>query len=160
MTSELVKYKLCDKEFDCENCEFDKVFRNLSLKMNEKSDPDLPNKDLLERLITRIENESYEDKIVYLKNQLVIKNLFGNAYYLGINPIVLYLLDDFNYIHEFNNTEIKKDQIIFTLEGKWGMKQFISPINFIIIEKINLSQFKLNQWYAVVLLNEADMSQF
>ena len=160
MASELVKYKLCDKEFDCENCEFDKVFRNLSVKVNDKNDPDLQNNDLIERLLKRIENESYEDKIIYLKNQLVLKNLFGNAYYLGINPVVLYLLDDFSRIHEFNNNEIKREQIIFTLEGKWGIKQFISPINFIIIEKINLSQFKLNQWYAVVLFNEADIENF
>ena len=160
MESELVKYKLCDKEFDCENCEFDKVLRNLSIKMNDKNNCDAQNNDLVERLIKRIENESYEDKVLYLKNQLVLKNLFGNAYYLGINPIVLYLLDDFSHIHEFNNNEIKRDQIIFTLEGKWGIKQFISPINFMVIEKINLSQFKLNQWYAVILFNEADIENF
>jgi len=160
MTSELVKYKLCDKEFDCENCEFDKVFRNLSIKMNDKNNPGTKNKDLVERLIKRIENENYDDKVLYLKNQLIMKNLFGNAYYLGINPVVHYLLDDFSYIHEFNSNEIKRDQIIFTLEGKWGIKQFISPINFMIIEKLNLSQFKLNQWYAVILFNEADIENF
>jgi hypothetical protein len=125
--------------------------------MNNKNDSEPQNNDLIERLMKRIESESYEDKIIYLKNQLVMKNLFGNAYYLGINPIILYLLDDFSYIHEFNNSEIKRDQIIFTLEGKWGMKQFISPFNFMVIEKINLSQFKLNQWYAVILFNEADI---
>jgi hypothetical protein len=89
-----------------------------------------------------------------------MKTLFGNAYYLGINPVVHYLLDDFSYIHEFNSNEIKRGQIIFTLEGKWGIKQFISPINFMIIEKLNLSQFKLNQWYAVILFNEADIENF
>jgi hypothetical protein len=164
MTSELVRYKLCDKEFDCENCEFDKVFRNLSIKITDNSTkagaPDVKNEDLLERLIKRIENETYDEKTLYLKNQLVIKNLFGNAYYLGINPIVLYLLDDFNSIHEFNINEIKKDQIIFTIEGHWGMKQFVSPINFMIIEKINFSQFKLNKWYAIILFNETDKDDF
>jgi hypothetical protein len=160
MESGLVKYKLCDKELDCENCEFDKVFRNLSTKMSDKNNSDVQNKDLVERLIKRIENENYDDKVLYLKNQLVLKNLFGNAYYIGINPIVLYLLDDFNHIHDFNNNEIRRDQIIFTLEGKWGIKQFISPINFMIIEKINLSQFKLNQWYAVILFNESDFQNF
>ena len=29
-----------------------------------------------------------------------------------------------------------------------------------VIEKINLSQFKLNQWYAVILFNEADIENF
>ena len=160
MESELVKYKLCDKEYDCENCEFDKVLRNLSIKVNDKPagsvTGDVQTEDLVERLIERIENENFDEKILYLKNQLVLKNLFGNAYYLGVNPVVLYLLDDFDTIHEFNNNEIKRDQIIFTLEGKWGIKQFVSPINFMIIEKINFSQFKLNQWYAIILFNEFD----
>ncbi len=164
MTSELVKYKLCDKEFDCENCEFDKVFRNLSVKMNDNLPKaglgDAQNGDLLERVIKRIENETYDNKVLYLKNQLVIKNLFGNAYYLGINPVVHYLLDDFDTIHEFNNNEIKRDQIIFTLEGSWGVKQFVSPINFMVIEKINFSQFKLNKWYAIILFNETDKDDF
>lgn len=161
MASELVKYKLCDKEFDCENCEFDKVFRNLSVKIEDKNIPaDMQSKDLLEKVIKRIENEIFDEKILYLKNQLIMKNLFGNAYYLGINPIVLYLLDDFNSIHEFSNNDIKREQIIITLEGNWGLKQFISPINFMIIEKINFSQFRLNKWYAIILFNEFDRSDF
>jgi hypothetical protein len=164
MTSELVKYKLCDKEFDCENCEFDKVIRNLSVKLNDSSiktnSAESQNGDIVERVIKRIEGETFDQKIFYLKNQLVLKNLFGNAYYLGINPIVLHLLDDFSALHEFNNNEIKKDQIIFTLEGTWGLKQFVSPVNFMIIEKINFSQFKLNKWYAIILFNETDKDDF
>lgn len=164
MASEFVKYKLCDKEFDCDNCEFDKVIRNLSVKLEDTNTPkvrnEIKNEDLLERLIKRIENETYDEKILYLKNQLVIKNLFGNAYYLGINPIVLYMMDDFNSIHEFNINEIKKEQIILTLEGNWGLKQFVSPINFMIIEKINFSQFKLNKWYAIILFGETDKDDF
>lgn len=164
MSSGVIKYKLCDKEFDCENCEFDKVIRNLSpagnsIKIADKiNEPQ--NEDLLERVIKKVENEFYDEKIIYLKNQLVLKNLFGNAFYIGINPIVLILLDNFNSIHEFQNNEIKRDQIIFTLEGPWGIKQFISPINFMVIEKINFSQFMLNQWYAVILFNENDKDDF
>src|SRR3970040_1045894 len=164
MASDLVKYKLCERDFNWDDCELDKVMRNLSVKLEDnqsfKTASEGQNEDLLEKLIRRIEDEVFNEKVVYLKNQLVLKNLFGNAYYLGINPIVLYLLDDFSHIHEFNNNEIKRDQIIFTLEGKWGIKQFISPLNFIVIEKINLSQFKLNQWYAVILFNEADIENF
>ncbi|MFO7445857.1 MAG: hypothetical protein R6W90_05790 [Ignavibacteriaceae bacterium] len=157
MTSGLVKYKLCDKEFDCENCEFDRVFRNLSAKIDDKSlSSDPYNGDLIEKFIKRIENVHYDYKLIYLRNQLVMKNLFGNAYYLGINPIILYLMDDFNSMHEFHSNEIKRDQVIFTFEGNWGIKQFCSPINFMIIEKINSSQFKTNQWYSLILFNQPE----
>ena len=123
MASELVKYKLCERDFNCDDCEFDKVMRNLSVKLEDnqsfKTASEGQNEDLLEKLIRRIEDEVFNEKVVYLKNQLVLKNLFGNAYYLGINPIVLYLLDDFCDLHEFNNNEIKRDQIIFERFLQW-----------------------------------------
>ena len=160
MTSELVKYKLCDKDLDCDNCEFDKVIRNISINMSNSTSSNgieqVQNEDILTRLIKRIESETFDNKVIYLQNQLVIKKLFGNAYYLGINPIVLYMMDDFNTIREFNNNQIKRNQIIFNLDGSWGIKQFISPIDFMIIEKINFSQFKLNQWYAIILFNNTE----
>jgi len=162
MSSGLVKYKLCDRNYDCENCEFDKVMMNFSVKLQEaqgiKSSEPLE-MDLLDKVIRRIENETFDEKIIYLKNQLVLKNLFGNAYYLGINPVVHYLLDDFSNLYDYNNNEIKRDQIIFTLEGSWGLKRFVSPIDFMIIEKINFSQFRLNKWYAIILFSGIDSEE-
>ncbi len=160
MTSQQVAYKLCDKGFDCENCEFDKVFRNHSTKTEHQKPGENINNDLLESAVKRIEDETFDEKLIYLKNQLVVKNLFGNAYYLGINPIILYLIESVNYIQEFPGNNIKKDHIIFTLEGNWGKKDFISPINFLIIGKISISPNKFNQnkWHSVILFDEDEMS--
>ena len=41
MASQVLDYKLCDNKFDCENCQFDKVMRNL---LNEK---ELQNADIV-----------------------------------------------------------------------------------------------------------------
>ncbi len=161
MTSQQVAYKLCDKEYDCENCEFDKIFKNHSSKMNEQgAEHNTANIDLLDSLIKRMEDECFDDKLIYLKNQLVAKKLFGNAYYLGINPIILCLLEDVNSIQEFPKNDIKKDQVIFTLEGSWGKKDFISPINFLIIGKISLAPKKFNQnkWHSVILFNDNEIN--
>lgn|SRR5690606_516876 len=161
ITSELVSYKLCDKNYDCEHCEFDKVIRNLSAKLTEEDiKNDSQSGNLIERIIKRIEKENFSSNIIYLQNQLVIKNLFGDVYYIGINPVVHYLLDDFSYLRDFNSRDIKREQIIFTIEGNWGIKQFISPINFSIIEKINFSHFTLNRWYAIILLTDNDVDKF
>lgn len=160
MTSQQVTYKLCDKEFDCENCEFDKVFRNHSIRVNDQEfEQNTFTADLLENVVKRIENECFDDKLVYLKSQLVIKKLFGSAYYLGINPLILYLIEDVNSIQEFPKNDIKKDQVIFTLHGNWGKKDFISPINFLIIGKISVSPRKFNQnkWHSVILFNDKEM---
>ena len=48
MTSQQVAYKLCDKEFDCENCEFDKIFRNRSIRTEQQNSFENINNDLLE----------------------------------------------------------------------------------------------------------------
>jgi hypothetical protein len=160
MTSQQVSYKLCDREFDCENCEFDKIFRNHSTKITEnESVSNTGQPGLIENIIKRIEEENFEDKLIYLRNQLVIKNLFGNAYYLGINPIILNFIENVNSIQEFPKNEIKKNQIIFTLEGNWGKKDFISPISFLIIGKISITPIKFNQnkWHSVILFNNNDM---
>jgi hypothetical protein len=160
MTSQQVAYKLCDKNFDCENCEFDKAFRNHSIKMNEReSEQKFAASDLLENVIKRVEEDDYDDKLIYLKNQLVVKKLFGNAYYLGINPIILYLIEEVNSIQEFPKNDIKKDQVIFTLHGNWGKKEFISSINFLIIGKISITPGKFNQnkWHSVILFNDNEV---
>ncbi|MEJ2618290.1 MAG: hypothetical protein P8Z35_25265 [Ignavibacteriaceae bacterium] len=160
MTSQQVAYKLCDKKFDCENCEFDKAFRNHSTKLNEqKLAKNLAADDLLESVIKKVGEEVYDDKLIYLKNQLVIKKLFGNAYYLGINPVILYLVEQVNSIQEFPKNDIKKDQVIFTLYGNWGKKEFISPINFLIIGKISINpiKFNRNKWHSVILFNDDEV---
>jgi hypothetical protein len=160
MTSQQVAYKLCDREFDCENCEFDKVFRNRSNKVNKLvSEKNTVADNLLERVVKRIEDESFDEQLIYLKNQLVIKKLFGNAYYLGINPLILYLVEEVNSIQEFPGNDIKKDRVIFTLIGNWGRKDFISPINFLIIGKISISpgKFNNNKWHSVILFNENEI---
>jgi hypothetical protein len=160
MTSKLVSYKLCDREFDCENCEFDKVFRNLSTKNDETILDDNHKPDLLDNIINRIEREHFDSNLIYLKNQLVIKKLFGNAYYLGVNPIVLLLLENVKSTIELPGSDVKKDKVILSLIGDWGEKEFISPFNFMIIGKISIVPCKFNQnkWYSIILFNEEERS--
>jgi hypothetical protein len=85
-----------------------------------------------------------------------MKKLFGNAYYIGINPVALLMLDNLNSIHITPENNIKKGEIILSIEGGWGIKEFISPINFLLIEKFNTppSGFNLNKWFAILISNE------
>jgi hypothetical protein len=161
MTSKLVDYKLCDREFDCENCEFDKVFRNLSTKSGKNLEAYYSNNnDLLENVIKKIEDQIFDEKLIYLKNQIILKNLFGNAYYLGINPTLILLLEDINSFKENAANDIKKEQVIFTLEGNWGKREFISPINFLTLGKISVHPNKINQnqWNYIILFNSEQLN--
>ena len=153
----LVKELICDKQFECENCELDKVFRKLCSKKNETNYQQINCElDLIEKYFKLVQSETFDESIIYLKSQLVLKNIFGNVYYLGINPVLLQLLDDYDIIHQSETNEIRKGQKILTLEGKWGKKDFISPADFTIIEKINFSRFRLHKWYAIIMMNEID----
>ena len=96
MASNHVAYKLCDKEFDCENCDFDKAIRNLSVQNNFNGNEESKHKDILIDTISKIENEFYDEKLIYLNNQLIIKKLFGPTYYLRLNPLLSPLFDDRN----------------------------------------------------------------
>lgn len=153
----IVKELICNRNFDCENCELDKVFRNLAVIKNETVICPVKNySELSDKLAQKIQSEIFDESLYYLKNQLVLKNIFGNVYYLGINPILFHFLDDFDFVKHSDTNEIKKGQQVFSIEGKWGIKKFISPFDFTIIEKINFSRFRLQKWYAIVLVENID----
>ncbi len=155
MSSNHVAYKLCDKKFDCENCEFDKAIRNLSMQ-NSNEEIKRNSLDAAASALSKLEKETYDGKIIYLENQLAVKKLFGSTYYLGINPMLLPLLDDINCIEGFDDNIVSKNQFIFKIKGKWGEKNFYSPLNFVLIEKMDFSkgELPLNKWLAVALINE------
>ncbi|MGE5797432.1 MAG: hypothetical protein ACM34N_11665 [Ignavibacteria bacterium] len=163
MTSGLVAYKLCGLEFDCDNCEFDKVFRKNSKSLPVKDSAEsLQDRNPAEVLINKIKAEQFDEKLIYLKNQFVMKKLFGNAYYIGINPIALLMLDNINSINITPANNIIKGEIILSIEGGWGKKEFISPINFLLIEKFNTppAGFSLNKWFAILISNETIESRY
>ena len=156
MASNHVDYKLCDKEFDCDKCEFDKAIRNLSGQNNIEVNGELKQKDILIDTISKIENESFDEQIFYINNQLTIKKLFGPTYYLGLNPLLLPLFDDVISIEGFEDDVVSKDQFLFKVKGKWGEKNFYSPINLILVEKLNFNKNRLpiNNRLAVILIND------
>ncbi len=160
MSSNHVAYKLCHKEFDCENCDFDKAIRNLSAINNFDGKDEDNHKDILLDTISKIENETFDEKIIYLENQLIIKKLFGPTYYLGLNPLLLPLFDDEVSLEGFEEDIISKGQFLFKINGKWGEKNFYSPLNLILIEKLNFNkgQLPLNNKLAVILMNDFEDS--
>ncbi|HVO73120.1 MAG TPA: hypothetical protein VMT35_03790 [Ignavibacteriaceae bacterium] len=163
MTSGLVSYKLCSLQFDCDNCEFDKAFRNDLKLIPEKNSAEKVNEsNPADVLLTKIKSEHFDEKLIYLNNQLVMKKIFGNAYYLGINPVILLMINNVNLIGITNENNIKKGQAILNIEGSWGKKEFISPLDFLMIEKFSLmpAAINLNKWFAILISDETIESQY
>ena len=159
MSSGVVEYKLCDKDFDCENCPFDKVIRNLSDRsiQNDQSYTSDINNDLIYLIIKNIESEKFENYLITLNNHLILKNFFPNRYYIGIDPLMRYLFDETTSILFCTDRKtVKRGTSIFRISGEWGDLNVISPVDFILLEKINNNDNKhdIKQWLGIIETSE------
>jgi hypothetical protein len=161
MSSSVVDYKLCDKDFDCENCQFDKVIRNLAVDAKQQTSTGENTISVLDSLMKRVKNQVCEPKNIYLKNQLMVKHLFADTYYLGINPIILLFLDNINYVKDAGHQGyILKNKALFRVEGEWGYITFTSPMDFTLLDKLNFTAADIlsNKWFAIISVNESEIT--
>ncbi len=162
MASEVISYKLCDKGFDCENCQFDKVMQNLGggATIFEASPAANQRNYLLEK-IDKVLEQPYDPVCYYLNNQMVVKHLFSNTYYLGISNTAMLLLDNLNSVCECEkNSYVLLNDPIFKFTGDWGSIAVRAPMNFMFLEKLNLpgEELSVHKWLAIVAVNPTDIS--
>jgi hypothetical protein len=155
MSSNTVEYKLCDKNFDCDNCVFDKIMRNINLEESgsglEKNNGSEPN--IVRRKINLLKSVQYSPGYHYLNNSIILKKLFGKTYYLGLDKSAYLFLDNLKeYKFQSNGSGIKKGNSLLKLWGEWGETQVVSPVNFLIVDKLkhNIGDIKVNSWLSLV----------
>lgn len=163
MSSNIIDYKLCDKDFDCENCIFDKVMHNLSAELTEEDriNKGEMKKDFFETLIEKIIEEDSDNKMIYLKNQLVCKRLFEDTYYIGLNPLLAGLLDNLNSIKDFMGKDYyDSNEIMFKVAGEWGEVPVVTPVSFTKIGMIKFSPNDLcdGKWFALIAAREENIN--
>lgn len=164
MQSNVVKYKLCDFAFDCDNCLFDKVMRNRKNEINEFLRNPTKNeseKDVVSSAIEKIKATGYSKKLIYLKNSLILKKLFHDTYYLGVNPIAYVLIDQisaYNYCRD--NTDKKAGEPLVQFTGDWGSISVPSPLNFNCLGRLKpeLNDLQLNSWFSLIETDEEDIT--
>lgn len=157
MASQVIEYKLCDNKFDCENCMFDKVMRNL---INKQEAPFKEVGCIVDVVSDKLKNIKYDDKIIYLKNNLVAKEICSNTFYLGINPILNCFFDTVNSI-SINDTikNISTGQQIIQISGIWGTVSISSPVKILIHDKVSNTNDNplMNQWHAIVGIENREL---
>jgi hypothetical protein len=164
MSSNLVKYKLCDNKFDCDKCLFDKVMRNIKSEIDEflkQPEHAQINNDVVSCSIQKIKDTEYTNSLIYLKNNLVLKKLFNDTYYLGFNPIAYILMDNisgYNYCRDNKNKRIGEPLVQFT--GDWGSISVPSPINFFCLGRLKpeLDDLQLNSWFSLISTEEEEVA--
>lgn len=162
MLGSIVDYKLCDRNFECSNCPFDKAMMNSSraLASGEQMD-DSRIENIVQRLINDIGREELRRDYIYLNNHLMVKNLFANTYYLGFSPLANYLLDNCNSIeHCYNEDKIEKGQSLIKVNGDWGSLDVTSPISFSSLGKITNQEIKSNaeKWFGLIEVPKEELT--
>jgi len=150
MACGIVEYKLCDNQFNCENCHFDKMLRNIP---NDK-ETQLPNKiNVADNILGKLKSIRYDNKIVYLKNNLIVKEICHDTFYLGINPIFISFLDTESSI---SVSESEKNvfigQKLVRVFGEWGTISLTAPMNFLFYDKFgDMADTSVkSQWFAII----------
>ena len=164
MSSNTVEYKLCDKNFDCDNCVFDKIMRNINPDISESS-PDAVNNqetNIVKKKIDMLESIHFSPGYHYLQNSIVLKKLFDKTYYLGIDKSAYLFLDNLKgYEFQSAGSGINKGNILIKLSGGWGEAEVLSPINFLIVDKLkhNVDDFNVNTWLSIVDADPEEVHQ-
>ena len=159
--SNIIEDKLCDLKFNCENCPLDKVLKNLLPESEKQNCYQLKDTAFIDIIIHKIKETRFDSKVIYLKNNLIIKNIYANIYYLGINPLVSNLLENIIQIKEYmRRVYFVKDNKILSIEGDWGVFNLTSSINFLLLDKLNwsLEAISENKWIALVAVNQNEIS--
>jgi hypothetical protein len=158
MSSSVVDYKLCDKGFDCDNCSFDQEIRNSS---TDNVKLDINKNNILESLNDKLQNIKYDEKIIYLKNSLMVKQIFGNTFYIGLNPILQTFLEGTKIIKECDlGKYILKGNPVLKFRGEWGAITMCSPMNFLMYDIMNINTEELikNKWFAIIGIIQPEIS--
>ena len=118
MEADVVAYKLCDQNYDCERCTFDFVMRNT---WKEKTDSEnvvlnFANNSLIDNIIGKISRIFYDRKLIYLKNQLVLKHMFGSVYTIGISQLLSNLIENIDEVEMLNDYGLVKKEEKFFLQ--------------------------------------------
>jgi hypothetical protein len=112
-------------------------------------------------IIHKIEETNYDSKIIYLQNNLVVKNIYANIYYLGINPLIANLFENLTQVREYmRRVYFVNDNKILSIDGEWGSISLTSSINFLLLDKLNWSPEAIltNKWIALVAVNQNELT--
>lgn len=163
MEADVVAYKLCDKNYDCERCSFDFIMRNSWMERTDAGEAILKfgNNHVVDRVISEIAGLSYDNEFIYLKNNLVLKHMFGGVYTIGLSGALAVFLEDIDSVELIPSYGmIKNNDTVLEIKGKWGSKIIHSPMNFTLLQKMKIDPDDLpeDNWFGVISVTEVELT--
>ncbi len=158
MDSNVIEYKLCDKNFDCENCQFYNVMKSPNYK-----DEDILNKmqNIIDIAENKINSIKYDETFIYMHNCFLMKQVMPNTFYLGFNPIFISFFDNISIMMKYNqNKSFLKDQPVVQFYGEWGSINLSAPMNFSVYDGIQNNAYDIarSRWIAIIFAIQQDVS--
>ena len=162
MISNMIGVKLCEKQFDCESCPLNIIMRNLTDADSKEiiNNLELSDTAFIDFIIAKISAAEFQNNLIYLTNNWMLKHLYADIYYLGINSMVTPLLEDIINIKEYmKRVYFIKGQKLLVLEGSWGKISLTVPMNFLLLDKLNWSpeEINANKWIALIVANQNEI---
>ncbi len=142
-----VDYKICDKDFECENCDFDKQMIS-QLKTKGRFHEAIENMfDIGQHSV------SFTHPFYHFNSGLMARNFLTDNYYLGLEPFIVKFIDKSSFF-EYSSSSgcIKKDEPILHISNGWGDVYVLSPFSFSFVEKLELNNIFSNDlhWFAII----------
>lgn len=155
MASNLVEYKLCDRNFECDNCAFDQAIRNKASRIPLRADDSMP--DVLKTIANNLSELEYNERYIYLTNNLMLKPIFPDTYYFGFNSSVLALFDNNTTVeHCAEHDIVSRGDKIIKVQGCWGEVTVTSPIDYKCLDKtVNQKTHAFERWFSLIQADKA-----
>lgn len=142
-----VDYKLCDKNFECENCDFERqMLSELKIKDNVR--------DKIENMFGLGQRGiSFNHPYYHYYSGLMVRNFIHDNYYIGLEPFIARFIDKYSTI-EYCTPDIfvNKGEPILNISNGWGEVNVLSPFNFSYVDKLDIKSIFSHDlhWFAVI----------
>jgi len=142
-----VDYKICDNNFECESCDFDRhMLSELKIMGNVQEE--------IESMFGLGQHTvSFSHPYYHFDSGLVARNFLSNNYYLGLEPFIVKFIDKQSLLkYSSPNNSVRKGDPILNISNGWGEVNVLSPFGFKFVEKLEMKNFfsQDSQWFAII----------
>lgn len=142
-----VDYKICDLNFDCENCEFDKRISS-EIKTKDFVHEGIENVfDLVQHTV------QFTHPHYHFNGGLLVRNFIADTYYLGLEPFISKFIDRQSRMQYCSpDISVNKGEPVLNISNGWGEINVLSPFSFDFVEKLDLKDIASNNlhWFAII----------
>jgi hypothetical protein len=142
-----VDYKICDKNFECENCNFEKqMLSELKVKGNVQ--------EKIENMFGLGQHRvSFTHPYYHFYSGLIVRNFIANNYYLGFEPFISKFIDNHSTLRYYSpDICVNKGETILHISNGWGEVNVLAPFNFNYVDKLGMNNIFSRElhWFAII----------